>query len=176
MYIEIKCTHSLILVYWLSLCKYRFHFEHKQEVTKNLYLMMCVFHSSVAFYSFLGDLGQSCACIDTHRQLKILMTGMIVFISVLRQQKVTVPHKKQDSKGAKCFRYRVSIHHPLGFNWHPKVLVGGDFTPSLSLHHSKSPRRLWVSRNRLGDGSWGVMVMPKCWYQWYLRDDFVFFC
>ena len=22
-------------------------------------------------------------------------------------------------KGAKWFRYRVSIHHPLGFNWHP---------------------------------------------------------
>ena len=23
------------------------------------------------------------------------------------------------SSGAKWFRYRVSIHHPLGFNWHP---------------------------------------------------------
>ena len=23
------------------------------------------------------------------------------------------------SRGAKWFRYRVSIHHPLGFNWHP---------------------------------------------------------
>ena len=23
------------------------------------------------------------------------------------------------SLGAKWFRYRVSIHHPLGFNWHP---------------------------------------------------------
>ena len=22
-------------------------------------------------------------------------------------------------KGAKWFRYRVSIHHPFGFNWHP---------------------------------------------------------
>ncbi len=22
-------------------------------------------------------------------------------------------------RGAKWFRYRVSIHHPIGFNWHP---------------------------------------------------------
>ena len=40
------------------------------------------------------------------------------------EQWTKTPAYQHIQRGAKWFRYRVSIHHPLGFNWHPFESAG----------------------------------------------------
>ncbi len=55
-------------------------------------------------------------------------------------------------RGAKWFRYRVSIHHPLGFNWHPFEGAGTKYLFGV-VHHLASKNVTWDD---------GKFLCPPC--------------
>ena len=64
-------------------------------------------------------------------------------------------------RGAKWFRYRVSIHHPLGFNWHPFEGPGWNTFFFFTWFPSSSTKKCMESMGPAVEGSMAAARWPE---------------